>query len=98
MSSLGLLKFMFGGMKPDSIAIITLATEHKPDAGSEWPMFDFTEPISKGSVRPGQNTFSRAFTSSGSPTYTWFKLYSTYIIKYSVDIYLCPGSVCFNPS
>lgn len=48
---------------------MTLATEHKPEAGSEWPMFDFTEPINKGSVRPGQNTFSRAFTSSGSPTY-----------------------------
>lgn len=69
MSSRGLLKLIFGGIKPDSIAMITLATEHKPEAGSEWPMLDFTEPINNGLVRPGQNTFSRAFTSSGSPTY-----------------------------
>lgn len=31
-------------------------------------MFDFTEPIKSGSFLPGQNIFSIAFTSSGSPT------------------------------
>lgn len=60
---------MLGGMNPVSIAMITFVTEQRPEAGSEWPRFDLIEPIGKGSVRPGQNTFSKAFTSSGSPTY-----------------------------
>lgn len=64
----GVLKLIFGGMKPVSMAMTTLVTEHKPDAGSEWPIFDLTDPIGSGSLRPSQNTFSIALTSSGSPT------------------------------
>lgn len=52
--------------------MITLAIAHRPETASECPMFDFTEPISKGSVRPVQNTFSNALISSGSPTYLVF--------------------------
>lgn len=68
MSFRGTLKLMLGGIKPVSIAMTTLVTEQRPEAGSEWPMFDFTEPIFSGVLRPGQKTFSSAFTSSGSPT------------------------------
>lgn len=41
--------------------------EQRPDAGSEWPMLDLTEPTSKGLVRPSKNTFSIAKPSAGSP-------------------------------
>lgn len=61
-------KLIFGGMNPSSKASTTLVTEHKPEPGSEWPMFDLTEPILRGVVRPGQNTASNVLTSSGSPT------------------------------
>lgn len=68
MSFRGTLKLILGGIKPDSIAMMALVTEQSPEAGSECPMFDLTEPILSGESRPGQNTFSNAFTSSGSPT------------------------------
>lgn len=68
-SDLKVLRLIFGGIRPISKPKITLATEHKPEAGSEWPIFDLTDPILRGSVRCGQNTASKALTSSGSPTY-----------------------------
>lgn len=43
--------------------------EHRPEAGSECPMLDFTEPSSNGFLRPGQKKSAIAFTSCGSPTY-----------------------------
>jgi len=50
------------------MAINTFAIEHRPDAGSECPMLDFTEPISSGELRSLQNTSAIEFTSCGSPT------------------------------
>lgn len=70
MSFLSVFRFMLGGMKPVSIEMMTLATEQSPEEGSAWPRFDLTEPINNGPFRLAQNTFSIAFTSSGSPTYT----------------------------
>lgn len=43
--------------------------EHSPEAGSEWPMLDLTEPNSNGLLRPGQKKSAIAFTSCGSPTF-----------------------------
>lgn len=64
----GVLKCRFGGMKPDSMAMTTLLIEHNPEAGSECPIFDLTDPIRRGSFRPLQKILSKALHSSGSPT------------------------------
>lgn len=50
------------------MAMMTLAMEHNPEAGSEWPMLDFTEPSSNGVVRSLQKKSAMALTSCGSPT------------------------------
>lgn len=42
--------------------------EHTPDAGSEWPILDFTEPINRGFALSFVKTSSMAEHSSGSPT------------------------------
>lgn len=68
MSGLGDLKWRLAGMVPESIAIRTLASEQRPEAGSECPMFDLTDPMSKGDVLPLQNTSAMLLTSCGSPT------------------------------
>lgn len=44
-------------------------TEQSPEAGSVCPIFDLTDPTSNGFVLLGQNTWSIADTSSGSPTF-----------------------------
>ena len=59
---------MLGGMKPDSMAIMDLVMEHNPDAGSVCPIFDFMDPIKRGSFLPVQNILSNVLHSSGSPT------------------------------
>lgn len=59
------------------MATITLAMEQSPDAGSECPMLDFTDPSNNGVFRSLQNSSAMAFTSWGSPTYVLF----TYTIK-----------------
>ena len=48
--------------------MITLASEQRPEAGSECPMLDFTDPNRSGSVRSEQKTSAIEFTSCGSPT------------------------------
>ena len=68
MSGLGFEKWRLGGITPASIAIRTLAIEQSPDAGSEWPIFDLTDPINRGVFRSLQNTSAIEFTSCGSPT------------------------------
>lgn len=45
------------------MATTILAMEHNPEAGSECPMLDFTDPISKGDERPFVNTSHMEFTS-----------------------------------
>jgi len=75
---------------PVSMAMITLVMAHIPDAGSEWPMLDLTDPIRSGVFLPLQNTWSKAFSSSGSPTWIQFQKVSS-SIKQSV-----PESVLFN--
>lgn len=46
----------------------TLASAASPEAGSGCPMFDFVDPISKGSRRVVQRARSMPFSSWGSPT------------------------------
>jgi len=67
-SSRGLEKCRLGGMSPCSMAVRTFTTEHSPDAGSECPMLDLTDPIKSGVRLPLQKTCSNAASSSGSPT------------------------------
>uniref|UniRef100_A0A2M4B662 Putative secreted protein n=1 Tax=Anopheles triannulatus TaxID=58253 RepID=A0A2M4B662_9DIPT len=59
---------MFGGMTLVCMAMMHFVSEQIPAAASECPMFDLTDPTNNGSVRSGQNTFSIASHSSGSPT------------------------------
>jgi hypothetical protein len=51
------------------MAMRTFVMEHSPDAGSECPMLDLTDPIKSGVCLPLQKTSSNAASSSGSPTY-----------------------------
>lgn len=48
-----------------SMAIRTLASEQTPDAGSAWPMFDLTDPMSRGvsGDRLEQKIWQMAFAS-----------------------------------
>jgi hypothetical protein len=55
-------------MSPFSMAMRTFTIEHSPDAGSECPMFDLTDPIKSGVCLPLQKTWSNAASSTGSPT------------------------------
>jgi len=68
MSGLGLAKCRFPGIFPDSKEITILANEQRPEAGSEWPMFDLTEPINRGEVRSLVKNSAIELTSCGSPT------------------------------
>lgn len=67
-SFFGVLKYRFGGTIPSSNAKITLVIEQRAELPSLWPIFDFTDPISKGSSRLVQNILSIVLHSSGSPT------------------------------
>lgn len=68
MSGFGLAKWRFAGILPLSIEITILANEQRPEAGSEWPMFDLTEPINSGEVRSLVKKSAIELTSCGSPT------------------------------
>lgn len=47
----------------------TLASPASPEAGSECPMFDLVDPISRGSRRAAHRARSMPFSSWGSPTW-----------------------------
>lgn len=51
------------------MARMIFVMEQSPEAGSECPMLDLTEPISRGVLRSLQNILSKALISSGSPTF-----------------------------
>lgn len=68
MSGFGFAKWRFPGILPDSKEITILANEHRPDAGSECPIFDLTEPIKSGEVRFLVKNSAIELTSCGSPT------------------------------
>lgn len=71
----GVAKFIFGGTASASNPNSTFVIEQSPELLSLWPIFDFTEPISNGSLRLVQNTRSRVLHSSGSPTFVEKSIY-----------------------